>query len=78
MNIVQEISRKSASLPFEAQREILDFLEFVSSKQPAETNRQSFESVRGVLKNRNFDNLENDLTEVRREMWQNFPREESK
>jgi len=24
-----------------------------------------------------LENLENDLTEVRREMWQNFPREES-
>ncbi len=76
MNIVQEISSKTASLPFELQREILDFVEFVSSKQPT-TKQQSFESVRGILKNRNFDNLENDLTEVRREMWQNFPREES-
>ena len=71
-NIVEEITVKSASLPFELQHEILDFVEFIAQKR-GETKRSPFRSVRGILK-RDLSNLENDLAEVRREMWQNFPR----
>ena len=80
MNIVEEIAVKSNSLPFELQREVLDFVEFIVHKNHSETEakRQPFRSVRGILKHRNLENLEQDLTEVRREMWQNFPREEPK
>jgi len=82
-NLVEEITVKSASLPFELQREVLDFVDFVAHKRTEAANqtktiekRPPFRSVRGILK-RNLENLENDLTEVRREMWQSFPREES-
>lgn len=80
MNIVEEIASKSNSLPVELQREVLDFVEFIAHKRQIETEekRSPFRSVRGILKNRNLDNLEHDLAEVRREMWQNFPREEPK
>ena len=71
-NIVEEITVKSASLPFELQHEILDFVEFIAQKR-GETKRPPFRSVRGILK-RDLSNLENDLAEVRCEMWQNFPR----
>ena len=76
MNIVEEIAVKSNSLPFELQREVLDFVEFIVHKNysETETKRPPFRSVRGILKHRNFENLEPDLTEVRREMWQNFRR----
>jgi len=82
-NLIEEITVKSASLPFDLQREVLDFVEFVAHKRLESANqtktiekRPPFRSARGILK-RNLENLENDLTEVRREMWQNFPREES-
>ncbi len=82
-DLVEEIAVKSASLPFELQREVLDFVDFVAHKRTASSNQTettktspSFRSARGILK-QNLDNLENDLTEVRREMWQNFPREET-
>ncbi len=80
MSIVEEITVKSNSLPFELQREVLDFVEFIVHKNHSETKakRPSFRSVRGILKHRNFENLEQNLAEVRREMWQNFPREEPK
>ena len=82
-DLVEEITVKSASLPFELQREVLDFVDFVAHKRTKASNQTEttekklpFRSVRGILK-RNLENLENDLTEVRREMWQNFPHEES-
>ncbi len=82
-NLVEEIAVKSASLPFELQREVLDFVDFVAHKRIASSNQietigtsPPFRSARGILK-RNLDNLESDLTEARREMWQNFPREET-
>ncbi len=82
-NLIEEITVKSASLPFELQREVLDFVDFVAHKGLEAANqtkaiekRPPFRSARGILK-RNLENLENDLTEVRREMWQNFLREES-
>ena len=74
-NIVEEITVKSASLPFELQHEILDFVEFIANKKSV-TKNPPFRSVRGLLK-RDLSNLENDLAEVRREMWQNFPREDA-
>lgn len=86
MSIVEEITIKLSSLPFELQREVLDFIEFIAHKKQVqeksqaetETKPQPFQSVRGILKHRNLENLEQDLAEVRREMWQNFPREEPK
>ena len=83
MNMTEEIALKSNSLPFELQREVLDFIEFIAHKrqlaaQSQAAPRPAFRSVRGLLKHRNLDNLEQDFAEVRREMWGNFPREEPK
>ncbi len=80
MDLVKEITVKSNSLPFDLQREVLDFVEFIAHKNRSanEAKPSAFRSVRGILKNRNLENLERDLAEVRREMWQNFPREEMK
>jgi hypothetical protein len=80
MDLVKEITVKSNSLPFELQREVLDFVEFIAHKNQSavEETQIPFQSVRGILKRRNLENLEQDLSEVRREMWQNFPREEPK
>ena len=75
--ILEEISLEAATLPLEKQIETLHFIKFIArqtdSAKSLESTR-SFKSVRGVLK-KNLSNLENDLTEIRREMWENFPRE---
>jgi hypothetical protein len=76
--IVDEIATKSASLPVELQSEVLDFVDFVSDKNRGRISApKPFESVRGILK-RDLSNLENDIEEIRAEMWGNFPREEAK
>lgn len=75
-DIVNEIAAKSASLPSDLQHEVLDFVDFLSAKdRPVKT--PPFQSVRGILK-RDMANLEEDLAEVRHEMWADFPREEPK
>ncbi len=75
-HVVEEIAAKSAALPFAQQREVLAFVE--SKLQQGGTSagtNQPFQSVRGML-NRKLEHLDEDLREIRREMWGNFPREE--
>ncbi len=72
-NLVEEIAAKAAVLPIEKQREALAFVEsLVTRKQ--EADKQPFESVKGILKG-NYDTLEQDIAEMRREAWKNFPRD---
>ncbi len=81
-SLVEEIATKSADLPVEQQREVLEFVEF-KLHRPAPSKVVSaealgkklpFRSVRGILQGE-FPNLEQDIAEMRREAWQNFPRE---
>jgi hypothetical protein len=72
-SLVEEIRTKSAALPVEKQREVLDFVEFILHKSKAAPKRP-FRSVQGILQGE-FPDLEQDITEMRREAWGNFPRE---
>lgn len=80
--LVEEIAVKSATLPLAKQRVVLDFVNsLISPETSTETDMQAneppkppFKSMRGIL-NRQLKTLEEDLAEVRREMWQNFPRD---
>ncbi|MEK7831864.1 MAG: hypothetical protein AAB401_12300 [Acidobacteriota bacterium] len=80
--LVEEIAVKSAQLAIEQQRVVLNIVNSMISTNPmvnqelasAEATQMPFQSVRGIL-NRKLKNLEKDLAEVRREMWQNFPRD---
>ena len=78
VHILEEIQAEAAALPLEKQMEVLDFVKFIALR-PAVTKpvatKPPFKSVRGALK-RSLPNLAGDLAEIRREMWQNFPREE--
>jgi len=73
-NVVEEIAAKSASLPVDLQHEILDFVDFVAGKsQRKKTAASRFESIRGLI-SRDLTDLDQDLADVRKEMWDNFPR----
>lgn len=74
MNIVEEIAAKAAALPVERQREVLALLEAMNANAQPEVKRKPFKSVRGILHGE-FPNLEEDIAEMRREAWRNFPRE---
>lgn len=73
-NILEEIRVKSESLPLDKQLEVLDFVEFMVQKSAALEKKPPFRSIRGTLKG-DFQNLVEDIEEMRREAWQNFPRE---
>lgn len=75
-NLIAEIIEKAARLPVELQREALSYVESLAARVTHE-KPQSFRSVKGILRC-NLDTLEEDLAEVRREMWRDFPREEPK
>ena len=88
--LVEEIIMKVSALPFELQRETLDFVEFISQRaknglhsdeatQPAaipNESKKQFKSVLGSLEHLGIHVALEDIAEVRREMWANFPREE--
>ncbi len=86
MNLIEVIATKTATLPLEKQREVLDFVEFVLQRtQPGQTpepganpeaKKPPFRSVPGALARPGVDVTPDDIAQVRREMWQNFPREE--
>ena len=78
VHLAEEIMLKSATLPLAQQQEVLAFVESkLRQRETVEVAAQNkpFRSVRGIL-HRQLDHLEEDLQEVRREMWANFPREE--
>lgn len=82
VNLVSEIAAKATVLPFEMQQETLAYIESLinslkQNTEAAQEAEQPFQSVYGILPRR-IEHLEEDLAEVRREMWKNFPREEPK
>jgi hypothetical protein len=75
--VLQEVTEKTASLPLDLQREVLDFVEFMLQKTKATIPKKTpFRSVRGIFSNSGVKITEEDIAEVRREMWNGFPREE--
>ena len=71
--LVEKIAKKASSLPVDAQRKALEYVELLEREEVSE--KKPFRSVKGVLK-ADLSNLERDITEIRRESLSNFPREE--
>ena len=72
-DLVEKIAKKASSLPVEAQRKALEYVE--SLERETTSGRKPFRSVKGILQ-ADLSNLEQDIAEMRREVWHNFPREE--
>ena len=74
-NLADEVKSKMTMLPLEKQQQVLDFVEFVLQKnEPAPASPRK--SLKGSLAHLGFDVTSEDIDEVRREMWKNFPRED--
>jgi hypothetical protein len=74
-NLTKEIATKAAMLPDDLQSEALQFVESLLARQSnGSDSKHPFESVRGILQG-NFDTLEEDISEMRREAWKSFPRD---
>ena len=72
-DLVEKIAKKASSLPVEAQQKALEYVE--SLEQEEMSKKKPFRSVKGVLQ-ADLSNLEQDIAEMRRDAWRNFPREE--
>lgn len=74
MTIEETIVEKVRALPPERQQEVLDFVEFLQQRATA-TGKRPLRSVKGLWSDLDVNITEEDIAEVRREMWRNFPRE---
>ena len=73
MAIAEEVLTRLRALPPDRQQEVLDFVQFLQTKSAARTPRRS---LRGLWSDLRVDITEEDIAEVRREMWGGFPRED--
>ena len=73
MSIEAAIIKNLRVLPEEKQQEVLDFVEFLKAKNRAKI---SFPKIKGMCADLNLQITEEDITEARREMWGNFPKED--
>jgi hypothetical protein len=69
-SVEEELVSKIRELPPEKQQEVLDFARFLGSKE-----ERPLRSMEGLLAGKGIDISEEDIAELRREMWSNFPRE---
>ncbi|HUE20549.1 MAG TPA: DUF2281 domain-containing protein [Bryobacteraceae bacterium] len=72
MTIEEAILEKVRLLPPEKQHEVLDFTEFLQARTATNEPR---EPLRGLWKDLAVSVTEEDISEARREMWGDFPRE---
>jgi hypothetical protein len=73
MNLEQSLLEKVRQLPIEKQLELLDFAEFLSQKSVQE---RPLRSIKGLWSDLPINITEEDIKELRKEMWVNFPRED--
>ena len=73
MTIQQAVSAKLKSLPPEKQIEVLDFIEFLQQKNRGNGKRHS---LKGLWADFNIEISEQDIAEVRKEMWEKFASED--
>ena len=72
MTIEQTLVEKVRTLSVEKQLEVLDFAEFLRQKSTPKSPRRR---LMGLFADLKIDITEEDIAEVRREMWANFPRD---
>ena len=71
-NVEELFLSKLRELPPDKQKEVLDFVEFLKSKDALVRPRRS---LKGLWADLNIDITAEDIAEARREMWGNFPKE---
>ena len=72
MTIEQQVVEKLRDLPPEKQQEVLDFVDFLKAKNGI---KKPLRSLEGLWADLDFHVAEEDIVEIRREMWGNFPRD---
>ena len=73
MSVEQAILDAVRSLPFDKQQEILSHARRLRDESAP---KKPFRSIKGILAGHGVSISAEDIDEVRREMWKNFPRED--
>jgi len=73
MTMEEAILEKVRALPPEKQRKVLEFTESLGT--PAQ-KKPPLRSPRGLWADLDISISEEDIAEIRREMWKNFPRDD--
>lgn len=71
MSVEQTVLDRLKELPAGKQKEVLDFIEFLHHKS---RKKQPFKSLNGFWSNFDIDIADEDISEIRQEMWSEFPR----
>ena len=74
MTVQQEILERLSPLPPAEQQEVLRFARTLSARK-GNPQGQPRTSLMGLLAGRGIDVTADDIAQVRREMWGDFPRE---
>ena len=72
MTIEEQVLEKLRDLPFDKQKEVLDFVDFLKQKNGP---KKPLKSLRALWADLGIHITEEDIAEARREMWGNFPRD---
>jgi Protein of unknown function (DUF2281) len=77
MTIAEAVIEKLRDLPPDKQQEVLDFVEFLAVPRKADQSdsKPRRRNPLGLFADLKISLSEEDIAEVRREMWKNFPRE---
>ena len=73
MTLEQLLWNKLKELPIDKQQELLDFADFFSQQSIIQA---TLTSIRGLCDDLKVDITEEEIQQLRQEMWSNFPREE--
>lgn len=73
MDIQRAIMEKVKALPDDKQQEVLDFIEFIQQKEGVKRPRRS---LKGLWADLGVGVSKQDVAEMRREIQENFPRED--
>jgi len=76
MSIAEAILEEISALPLEKQEQLLDFAKFLRQQPASVTNSAPTRSYYGVLAGKGPVPSIEDIQEVRKEMWANFPDED--
>ena len=73
MNLEKSLLEKVRQLPIDKQLELLDFADFLYYKSFLQ---RPLRNIKGLCADLQVDITEEELKELRQEMWGNFPRED--
>jgi hypothetical protein len=74
MSVEQAIAEELRELPEDKQQEVLELVKRLRAENPRP--KKPFKSIKGILAGRGISISAEDIDEVRREMWKDFPRQD--